>query len=364
MKRISWLLGFLALCPAHAQTRAKNVVLFLGDAGGVSTLNAAGIYAHNRPQSLFIHGMPHIALSDTSAANSWVTDSAAGMTAIVTGRKTNNGMVSQLPPEEKGGPQGSPLKTILEYAEERGLSTGVITNMKVWDATPAACYAHFGTRKGTGEIFAQVFKPRFGDGVEILIGADKQGVIEALEKLGLNFERSLRDAKYAVFDKPEAIPADATRAVALYDGGDFEPQPVVRRTIEILSRNPRGFFLMVEWDMHTKDLQKGLDRVLVMDALIRQTAENASPDTLIIFAADHSYDIRMRSGSKARPFSLTSASGKSGSPVPPIRVEDGHTGEEIIVAAQGPGAERVRGFIPNTRIFQIMMAAYGWPETE
>jgi alkaline phosphatase len=43
-------------------------------------------------------------------------------------------------------------------------------------------------------------------------------------------------------------------------------------------------------------------------------------------------------------------------------VDNIHTGEEVIAAAQGPGAERVKGFFPNTEIFRIVMAAYGWKE--
>lgn len=69
-------LRFLALCFAAclvsafgAEPRARNVILFLGDAGGIPTLNAAGIYAHDKPQSLFIQHLPHIALSDTSSLN-------------------------------------------------------------------------------------------------------------------------------------------------------------------------------------------------------------------------------------------------------------------------------------------------------
>jgi len=48
--------------------------------------------------------------------------------------------------------------------------------------------------------------------------------------------------------------------------------------------------------------------------------------------------------------------------IPALRVGRSHTGEEVIVAGRGPGAERVQGFLPNTQIFQIMMAAYGWKE--
>ena len=42
-------------------------------------------------------------------------------------------------------------------------------------------------------------------------------------------------------------------------------------------------------------------------------------------------------------------------------MDNGHTGEEVLVAAQGPGAERVRGYMANTDMFRVMMAAYGWP---
>lgn len=47
-------------------------------------------------------------------------------------------------------------------------------------------------------------------------------------------------------------------------------------------------------------------------------------------------------------------------PKPSLRKDGGHTGEEVVVAATGPGAERVRGFFPNTKLFHVMMAAYGW----
>src|ERR1044071_10354734 len=110
-------LFLLAAVSLYGQTRAKNVILFLGDAGGLPTLNAASIQGYKEPRSLYIQRMPHIGLSETSSTNSWVTDSAAGMTAIVTGRKTANGVLSEAP-AEAGQPDGATLKTILEYAEE------------------------------------------------------------------------------------------------------------------------------------------------------------------------------------------------------------------------------------------------------
>lgn len=348
-----------------AGNRAKNVILFLGDAGGVPTLNAAGIYENDRPQSLFIQHMPHIALSDTSSLDRWVTDSAAGMTALVTGEKTNNGMLSLLP--KSGGGAGRTLKTILEYAEERGLSTGVVTNMPVWDATPAACYSHVESRKMTAEIFKQALHPRFGDGPDFLVGADRKNLAQATRQAGWDLVQGLKDARYQVFDSPDQIPAGAGRAAAIYDGKDFDPEPVVTRIMQSLARNPNGFFLMVEWDMHTKQPLVGLKRVIVMDHLIRRIAGEAPKDTLIIYAADHSFDFRMLGGRKGETFAAQvdadlAAKASGSSPKPVIAVENSHSGEEILVAAQGPGAERFHGFIPNTEIFHVMMAAYGWPE--
>src|SRR5690606_13472602 len=74
-----------------AQGRARNVVLFLADAGGVPTINAASWHGYQAPRRLFLQHMPHIGLSETSPTNGLVTDSAAGMTATVTGQKTPNG---------------------------------------------------------------------------------------------------------------------------------------------------------------------------------------------------------------------------------------------------------------------------------
>ena len=243
-----------------AERNATNVILFLGDAGGLSTLHAASVHGHDKPNALYIQRMPNIGLMETSTVDNWVGGSAEGMTAIVTGQKTKNGVISQSAEAVRRQSDGKPLKTILEHAEERGLSTGVISNMSMADATPAACYAHSNDRRMTGEIFAQILTPRFGDGVDLVIGGGRKAIYPAVAKLGLNLDVALKEKGYAVFDSASAIPAGAKRVVALMDGPDFELGPVVERAIGILSRNPKGFFLMVEWDMHTSDPRLGLDR--------------------------------------------------------------------------------------------------------
>ncbi|HWQ54709.1 MAG TPA: alkaline phosphatase [Bryobacteraceae bacterium] len=355
MKRTLLAIFILSLAVHAAERRAKNVILFIGDAGGVPTLHAASLYGHKDPQKLYIQNMPHIALVDTSPADAWVTDSAAGMTAIVTGQKTNNGVISQSASAVKGQTDGETLETLLEFAEQHGLSTGVLSNMSMVDATPAACYAHSNDRGKAGEIFAQILSPRAGDGVDLVIGAGRKQILAATEKMGLNIADALSKKGYAFYDSPGAIQPNDRRVVALFDSGDYEAWPAVERAISILSRNNKGYFLMVEWDMHTTNTKRGLDRVLEMDDVIRKVAGTVKNDTLLLFAADHSFDLRVRGGRKGDVLIPEPGEAK-----PKIRVDNGHTGEQVLAAAQGPGAERVHGFIRNTDLFQIMMAAYGW----
>jgi alkaline phosphatase len=344
---------------AHGE--ARNVILFLGDAAGIPTLNAASINRYNDPQKLFIQHMPNIALVDTSAADAWVTDSAAGMTAIVTGTKTNNGVISQGPGARKGKQDGEILKTLLEYAEEKGLSTGVLSNMNITDATTAACYSHSNDRDASGPIFAQVFTPRFGDGVDVLIGSGRDEVLAAAAKVGVDVAASAKKKGYAFYDSIGAITDADKRIIVLSNTMDFDVWQATSRAIKILSRNSKGYFLMVEWDAHTDNVKRGLQHAIELDDTIRNTAQTVKNDTLILFAADHSFDIRLRGGKRGAPLlpASTSAAGTP-APKPAIRMDDGHTGEQVLAAAQGPGSERLHGFIANTDLFHIIMAAFGW----
>ena len=355
--------------PAAAQT-AKNVILFLGDAAGIPTLHGASVFGYGEPQKLFIQHMPHLALMETSAANEWVTDSAAGMTAIVTGHKTHNGVISQSDAAVRRKKDGEPLKTILEYAEERGLSTGVISNSSVASATPAACYAHVNDRGMEGEIFAQILKPPFGDGIDLVIGPDREEILEATKALGVDIEAGLRERGYGVYDSLDAIPADAGRVVALFDDEDFDLDRATQQAIQILSRNPKGFFLMVESNLHVEDILEGLERAVAFDRAIQNAAQRVKADeALILFTADHSYDFRIHDGDRDEPLfeeeemprlrEMTEED-EQAIRLENVRRDDDHTGEPVLLTAQGPGAERVKGALSNTDVFHIMMAAYGW----
>jgi alkaline phosphatase len=362
-------IALLLLVPALAAAgRAKNVVLFLADAGGIPTINAASLHGYGAPRKLFLQRMPHIGLSETSSASRFVTDSAAGMTAIVTGHKTNNSVVGQSASAERGVRDGAPLKTILEYAEERGLSTGIITNDALTGATPASLYAKANDRASMAAIFQQAFVPRFGDGPDVMIGAGRPAITKALAAINIDLETLAREKGRPVLPSLAAIPAGDTRAIVLLDSGEFDLAEAVQAAQRMLSRNRKGYFLMVEWDTHTDVLRRGLDRMVALDRVIERTAQAAGRDTLLLFTADHSFDVRVRGGQPGQPLlagfeeeeAKRLAEKRRDIRIPAVRMDNGHTGEEVLAAAQGPGAERVRGYLDNTDLFGVMMDAYRW----
>lgn len=355
----------LAAAPKPGK-RAKNVILFLADACGIPTLSAASLHGYGEAQKLYVQSWPHLALSDTSAASSWVTDSAAGMTAIVTGVKTNNGVISQGPDTVRGKQDGAPLKTVLEYAEERGLSTGVLTNVNIADATPAACYAQANDRRKFGDIFLQIFTPRFGDGVDVVMGAGRKAVFDGVTALGKDLDEVARAHHRPIYSSLADVPAGNLRPIVVLERNMNVPE-AARLALRTLSKNRKGYFLMIEWDAHTDDPQRGLDNVVGFDKLIREIASTIDlQDTLLLFTADHSMELRSVGGRRGEPILKgldewkQSHAAKELVQIPALRVGHSHTGEEVLAAAQGPGADQVRGFLPNTQLFHVIMNAYGW----
>ena len=374
MRTILVMTLLLSACPAFSKTkskpRARNVIVLLQDAGGIATLNGASIYGYNAPLKLFVQSWLQIGLSNTSPAMHWVTDSAAGMTAIVTGQKTRNGVISESAEAIPGEKEGQPLKTVLEYAEERGLSTGVVTNVEVADATPAACYAHVNDRKKWGDIFLQIFSPRYGDGVDIAFGAGRQAIYDAVKKTGQDLDAIAQQHHRPVYASLDQVPAEATRALAVVNG-EMDVPAAARKAIQALSRNKKGYFLMIEWDAHTNQPQKGLSHVVAFDKLIRELAGTVNPDdTLLLYTADHSFDFRIHGGGPDQPLlqGLEDWQRQHEGPrqetirLPYVRVDDAHTGEEVLATGKGPGSELIHGYFPNTHLFHVMLEAYGWKE--
>ena len=136
---------------------AKNVILFVGDGMGISTLTAARILegqlaGHPGEENrLSFETFPNVALSKTYSWDQQTPDSAPTMTAMATGHKAREGMLSVDHLTARGEcsaavTQAHALKSILEYAAESGRSTGIVTTARLTHATPAALYAHIAFR--------------------------------------------------------------------------------------------------------------------------------------------------------------------------------------------------------------------------
>jgi alkaline phosphatase len=341
---------------------AKNVILFVGDGAGISSLNAAGLYANRKPLSLYLQSMPHVALVDTSTAKEWVTDAAAAATAWATGQKGCNGVISQSASAVKGVKDGETLKTILEYAEEKGLSTGIISNDErtgVTIAITAAFYAHSNNRQDSGNIFLQLLHPRFGNGLDVVIGTGRKWISDAVAKLGKDLPAGVHEQGYTYLDSLAAVTQldpSKDRVISLFDDPDFDFNQAVEQAVARLSRNPKGYFLVAFSDCHLGKSAKSLNRIVEFDRAVRNATEKHKNDTLILMTADHGYDLRIRGENLVE--TATTATSQQIAAI--VSLEDQHTAEEVAVVADGAGAERVHDFMPNTEIFHIMMSAFGW----
>lgn len=134
----------------QTKNKAKNVILFVGDGMGVSTLTAARILKGQQAGQLGEEGylsfetFPYSALVKTYNVDAQTPDSAGTMTAMMSGLKSDAGVLGVNEAIERGNcatVKGNEVATLLELAEIRGLSTGVISTARITHATPAATYA-------------------------------------------------------------------------------------------------------------------------------------------------------------------------------------------------------------------------------
>ena len=147
---------------ASDNARARNVIVFIGDGMGVSTVTAARIFAGQaeglagEEHSLAFEKFPRLALVKTYNTNQQVPDSAGTATAIFTGRKTRAGVISVGPEAYRRDCAGAldyPLTSILEIAKSRGKRVGIVTTARITHATPATLYAHSPEREWESDRF-------------------------------------------------------------------------------------------------------------------------------------------------------------------------------------------------------------------
>lgn len=334
-------------------TPAKNIILMIGDGMGITQITA-GLYSNNN--ALHLERFPVVGLHKSYASNNLITDSAAGATAFSCGEKTYNGAIGV-------GPDSTALKTILEEAEEKALSSGLIATSTIVHATPASFIAHQVSRKMYPEIAADFLNTE----IDLIIGGGLKYFTQRED--GRDLEKELAAKGYNTgnyFDQElYEMVLDTNQNFAYWTSND-DPLPVNSGRDYLVpaskmappflqARSNEGFFLMIEssqidWGGHANDSEYIISEMLDFDAAIGEVLDFAERDgeTLVIVTADHETGgYAINPGSKMGEINGSFTSGY-------------HTAALIPVFAYGPGAEFFGGIYENTAIYEKMRAAFGW----
>lgn len=281
----------------------KNVILLIGDGMGFGPIQYARNILVGPGERLSFEELPYVGLVTTYSANQWVTDSAAAATAMATGYKTNNGMISVTP-------DGTPVKTILEAAQEAGKAVGLVSTNTVYDATPAAFGAHWGQRSGSDAIAAQLVAKR----IDVILGggsaqffpkgvgpgkrADGKNLVEEAKAAGYTYVANRTeldaagDGKLLGLFTPSYMDYQLDRNLVEQDEPDLAD--MTAKALEVLSRDPDGFFLMsegarIDHMAHTAEVTGTVTEIADFEAAVNVALQFADehPDTLVIVTADH-----------------------------------------------------------------------------
>jgi alkaline phosphatase len=386
---------------APAEPRAKNVILFIGDGMGISTITAARIYeAQKRGESgeenqLSFEKFDNLALVKTYNTNAQVPDSAGTATAMHSGQKTRIGVLGIGPDAEKGVCKDAlahPLPLLGEEVKRRGLALGIVTTTRLTHATPASVYSRSADRDwesdtnipadqradGCKDIALQLSEASFdvalGGGTAMFYGKDKGGRRgDAAADLpgawaAKNGGVVVKDAAAlwaAPMDKPVLGLFNPSHMNFMAERKPDSPEPTLTdmtaQAIARLKADPDGFYLMVEGGRidhahHAGQAGFALEEAAEFARAVQYAVDNTDPaETLIMVTADHSHVFTIAGYPKRGNDIL-------GLVVPPKgNGEDGGDGESPLMAADGkpyttlgyangPGAVKGERSVPETGI--------------
>jgi alkaline phosphatase len=339
---------------ARGQPRAKNVILFIGDGMGISTITAARIYAgqskglDGESYQLAMEKLPWSAFSKTYTHDSQVADSAPTAVAMTTGVKSYNGSIGVTQAanlKDCASAKTSGTTTLWELAEAAGMATGVISTATITHATPSATYAETverdwesdanvsaeGKTAGCKDIATQLvdWTKANGDGFEVIMGGGRANFLpntmadpEYANQKGRRLDgRNLAEewkaqapgrtlitdaAGFKAFDwkgqgqvfglfEPGHMQYDLDRTKT--DAGEPSIADMTTAAITRLSSNANGYVLMVEGGrvdhgLHAGDAQRALGDAAALDEAIAAAVAMTNPEeTLIIVTADHSHTL-------------------------------------------------------------------------
>ena len=332
---------------------AKNVVLFVGDGMGVSTVTAARILdgqlrgGSGEEHALAFERLPHLALLKTYNTNQQVPDSAGTATAMLTGVKTRAGVLG-LDATAPRGVASRPeqrLTTLFEGAEMRGLATGVVTTTRLTHATPAAAWAHTPHRDwecdadvpaeaaaaGERDIALQLVEMTAGDGIDVLLGGGRAQFLPSdaadpehpaqrgarTDGRDLVREWVARRPGRATLWKRDQLSspevAGARQVLGLFEpshmqfdaqregdtGGEPSLADMTAFAIERLAKREEGFVLLVEGGRIDHGHHASSAFLALHDAVAFSAAVDAAlarvdlDETLVVVTADHSHTLTL-----------------------------------------------------------------------
>ena len=316
MKKISFSLSLLFLFVLTLQAQqAKYVFYFIGDGMGVNQVQGTEMYRSELKGEIGITPLlftqfPYATMATTFSATNGVTDSAAAGTALATGTKTKNGALGvqkDLTTE---------VNSVAIWAKENGSQVGISTSVSIDHATPAAFYAHQGSRSSYYNIGLDLIEAGFNFyaasdfldpyNEKATDGKSYANLYELTQKAGYTLARGYKDyskkakksEKMILFQPEEASAIDRSSLPYAIDRkkNDMSLAEITRAGINFLSKDPsKGFFFMIEggkidWASHSNDGTTVFQEVIDFDEAIKVAYEFYAqhPDeTLIVVTADH-----------------------------------------------------------------------------
>lgn len=441
-----------AMQPLNTNT-ARNIILFVGDGMGISTLTAGRIYAGQEKGNSGEEGLlsfehfPHTALVKTYNVDAQVADSAGTASALNTGVKTRIGVINTPPTHarsECNDTLANRLPTLAMHAEARGMSTGIVSTTRLTHATPAAVFSAAANRNWENDsslpadanhsecpdIAQQILGDLGGDGLEVALGGGRGSFVPATQGGWRRDGRDIpaewlaeRSESVFVQNASELAAVDLEKTGSLFglfsrshmayelDRADTnEPSlaEMTEKALSLLSKNEKGFYLMVEGGRidhahHAGNAARALgDTKALSEAVSKALTMVDLSDTLILVTADHSHTFTIAgyprrgnpilglmrpvrddedgNAADGKPYTTLGYANGPGARLDgeritlddavvlnknymqqstvPMRSET-HGGEDVALFAAGPWAHLARGTIEQNEIFHIMAYALG-----
>lgn len=385
--------------PPRRGSKAKNLIIFIGDGMGISTITAGRIWQgqaagqDGESTQTAMDSLDYTALVKTYGADAQVSDSAPTATAFMTGVKANEGTISVGPearPRDCASSRGRELRSIIALAQDAGLATGVISTARLTHATPAASYAATPGRdwesdkelpadaaaQGCKDIARQFIEGEAGPRLQIAVGGGRQMFMPASAadpeypaKKGSRKDSRDLTAEWAVAHpggtyawnaaqfnawnpsgkgpllglfEPSHMQYEADRATD--PGGEPALADIVEKSIRHLSKSRKGYVLYVEGGRidhghHAGNAYRALVDTAALDAAVAKALSMVDLDnTLIVSTADHSHTLTMN-GYPERGNPILDTVKEGGKPVLDM------TGKEYTTLsyANGPGGVKAGG---------------------